>query len=105
MSPSVAAGLVLALGSAAALNWGFFTQHGAASSLPPLSVRRPLHSLGLLFSNRWLAGLSPGCRLGVACRRPDAGSAYRAGGVGRGNGPLALLVERTTGVTLAARVD
>src|SRR5205823_5576383 len=31
-----AAGLLLALGSAAALNWGFVTQHGAAASLPPL---------------------------------------------------------------------
>ena len=38
MSPSVGGGLALALGSAAALNWGFLTQHGAASALPPLSA-------------------------------------------------------------------
>lgn len=61
MSASLGAGLALALGSAAALNWGFFTQHGAASGLPPLSVRRPVHSLRLLFSSlRWVAGFAVG---------------------------------------------
>ena len=49
MSASVGAGLALALGSAAALNWSYVTQHGAASALPPLSLRRPLRSLALLF--------------------------------------------------------
>ena len=57
MSLKVAAGLVLALGSAGALNWAYFTQHGAASSLPPLDLRHPLRSLALLFRHkRWLAG-------------------------------------------------
>jgi len=56
-----AAGLALALASAVALNWGFFAQHGAAGSLPPLSPRRPLHSLRLLAgSPRWLAGFLVG---------------------------------------------
>jgi len=106
MSPSVAVGLVLALGSAAALNWGFFTQHGAASSLPPLSVRRPLHSLGLLFSNlRWLAGFVAGLAgwalyvVALMLAPLSLVQAVSAGGIGL----LALLVERTTGVTLSRR--
>jgi hypothetical protein len=61
MSPSLALGLVLALASAAALNWGYLAQHGEAAALPALSVRRPLVSLRQLFSNcRWLAGFSLG---------------------------------------------
>jgi len=41
-------GVLLAVVSACALNWGFFVQHGVAASLPPLSVRRPLRSLRAL---------------------------------------------------------
>ena len=54
-------GLVLALASACALNWSYFVQHGAAASLPPLSLRRPWRSLTALFGNRrWLAGFWTG---------------------------------------------
>ena len=61
MSLKLGAGLALALGSAAALNWSYFAQHGAATALPPLALRRPLRSLGLLFrSRRWLAGFTIG---------------------------------------------
>lgn len=61
MSGAVTAGLLLALGSTAALNWGFFNQHRAAEAIPPLSVRRPLASLRLLAaSRRWLAGFLVG---------------------------------------------
>src|SRR6185503_672876 len=57
----IAGGLVLALASAAALNWGYFAQHGAASGLPPLSVRRPVRSLAPLFGNRrWVVGFFTG---------------------------------------------
>jgi hypothetical protein len=57
MSPKLGAGLVLALASAGALNWSYYAQHGAAAALPPLSLRRPLRSLELLFRNRrWLVG-------------------------------------------------
>jgi hypothetical protein len=57
----IAVGLVLALASAGALNWGYYAQHGAAASLPPLSLRRPLRSLAALFGNRrWLAGFFTG---------------------------------------------
>jgi S-formylglutathione hydrolase FrmB len=58
---SIAGGLVLALASAAALNWGYYAQHGAAAALPPLSVRHPLRSLAALFGNRrWLVGFWTG---------------------------------------------
>lgn len=58
---TVAAGLVLALVSAFALNWGWLVQHGAARVLPPLTVRRPLHSLRILFSDRsWVIGFVVG---------------------------------------------
>ena len=106
MSGPVAAGLVLALGSAGALNWGFFVQHGAASALPPLSVRRPIHSLGLLFSNlRWLVGFVVGLGgwalyVGALALAPlSLVQAVSAGGIGL----LALLVERTRGTTLSRR--
>ena len=53
----VAAGLLLALGSTAALSGGYFMQQRAASGLPPLSVRRPLGSLAALFRNvPWTVG-------------------------------------------------
>jgi S-formylglutathione hydrolase FrmB len=58
---SIAGGLVLALASAAALNWGYYAQHGAVAALPPLSVRKPLRSLAALFGNRrWLVGFWTG---------------------------------------------
>lgn len=55
------AGLLLALVSAGALNWGYFLQHGAASALPPLTLRHPLRSLRSLFANRrWQLGFWTG---------------------------------------------
>jgi Putative esterase len=61
VSWTLAGGLVLALASAVALNWGYYVQHGAAASLPPLALRRPLRSLALLFGNRrWLVGFWTG---------------------------------------------
>ena len=61
MTWRLAGGLVLALGSALALNWSYFVQHGAAASLPPLRLRRPLRSLAALFGNRrWLVGFWTG---------------------------------------------
>jgi hypothetical protein len=61
MNATVGLGLLLALGSAAALNWGYFAQHGAANDVPPLSLRRPFRSLRSLFANRrWLLGFFAG---------------------------------------------
>src|SRR5213595_2964462 len=100
------AGLLLALGSAAALNWGFLTQHGAAAALPPLALRRPVHSLRLLFgSRRWLAGFVVGLggwALYVGALRLAPLSLVQAASAG-GIGLLAVLVERTTDVRLARR--
>jgi hypothetical protein len=58
---SVALGLALALVSAFALNWGWLVQHGAARELPKLTLRRPLHSLRILFADRsWVIGFVVG---------------------------------------------
>jgi hypothetical protein len=58
---SLAGGLLLALVAAAALNIGFFVQHGAANTLTALSLRRPLQSVRLLVTNRqWLVGYAAG---------------------------------------------
>jgi hypothetical protein len=58
---TIGAGLVLALLSAFALNWGWLEQHGATQELPALSGRTPVRSLRLLFGNRtWLVGFVVG---------------------------------------------
>lgn len=95
MTQALAFGLLLALASAAALNWAFFVQHGAAEALPPLSLRRPLRSLGTLFRCRtWLRGFLTGIGgwalyVGALALAPlSLVQAASAGGVGL----LALLV-------------
>jgi hypothetical protein len=61
VSGGVALGLGLSLASAAALSVGFVVQHGAVASLPTLTLRRPLWSLGRLFGQRrWLFGFGLG---------------------------------------------
>jgi hypothetical protein len=106
VTDTLTGGLLLALGSAAALNWGFLRQHRAASSLPPLTVRRPIRSLHALFSNPgWLLGFGVGLTgwalyvtaLGLAPL--SLVQAVSAGGIGL----LALLVERTTDTRLSHR--
>jgi len=58
---TLAAGLVLALLAALALNVGFFVQHGAANTMVTLSVRHPLASARLLVTNRqWMLGYGAG---------------------------------------------
>ena len=106
MSGAEAGGLCLALASAACLNWGFFQQHGSASRLPTLSVRRPLASLKLLFANpRWLVGFAVGLAgwalyvLALRLAPLSLVQAVSAGGIGL----LALLVERTTDTRLGRR--
>lgn len=57
MIEQIGLGLLITLISGLALNWGYLREHDAASALPPLSVRRPLHTAGLLLaSRRWLTG-------------------------------------------------
>jgi hypothetical protein len=107
VTPELAAGLVLALLSAAALNWGFFAQHGAASRLPALALRRPVRSLRLLFgARRWLAGFVAGIAgwglyvLALAFAPLSLVQAASAGGIGL----LALLVARGGRLTGRERV-
>lgn len=97
MTAALAGGLLLALASAAALNWGYFVQHGVASALPPLTLRRPLASLRLLFGNlRWLVGFFVGIGgwvLYVAALALAPLSLVQAASAG-GIGLLALLASR-----------
>jgi len=95
-----AAGLLLALGSTAALSCGFYLQHTASGTVPALTLQHPLWSLSALFTSwKWLAGFVIGLSgwafyiiaLGLA---PLAlVQATSAGGVGL----LALLVKRGGG--------
>lgn len=51
--------LGLAVASTTLTNLAYLREHDAAAALPCLSMRRPLHSAGLLLSNRsWLAGFA-----------------------------------------------
>ncbi|MGP0030543.1 MAG: hypothetical protein ACLPVF_08550 [Acidimicrobiales bacterium] len=60
-SVSLAAGLLLALVAAGALNVGFYVQHGATHTMHVLSPRRPVRSVRLLIGNRqWLLGYAAG---------------------------------------------
>ena len=107
MTSSIAASLVLAAASAAALNWGFFVQHRAASEdMPRLTLRRPIASLIALFSNvRWLVGFLVGIggwALYIVALRLGPLSLVQAVSAG-GVGVLALLVSRITRVSLHRR--
>ena len=106
MDGRVAIGLGLALAASVALNWGFFAQHRAASEMPPLSLRRPLHSLKLLFTDRgWLSGYVVGIGgwgLYVAALAWAPLSLVQATAAG-GIGVLALLVRWVGGKPLLPR--
>jgi hypothetical protein len=106
VTPSLAGGLLLALASAAALNWGYFVQHGVAAALPPLSLRRPVASLRLLFGNlRWVTGFVVGIGgwvLYVAALALAPLSLVQAASAG-GIGLLALLVSRHAELTRRER--
>ncbi len=57
VSLNVTFGLVLAAISATLTNLAYSREHDAAAALPALSMRRPLHSLGLLLADRsWMIG-------------------------------------------------
>src|SRR5262245_45541894 len=104
MDTQVAVALTLA--SACALNWGYMREHGAASKLPPLSIRRPLRSVRLLLASRgWLGGffwetLGFGLYVAALALAPLAlVQAVAAGGIGI----LALLVARVSDSRLTRR--
>lgn len=107
MSGSLAGGLALAVASTAALNYGFFVQHRAASAdMPALSLRRPLASLRALFTNpRWFLGFVVGIGgwgLYIAALRIAPLSLVQAVSAG-GVGLLALLVSRVAHTPLRDR--
>jgi hypothetical protein len=53
----IAIGLALAVSSTTLTNLAYSREHDAAAALPTLSMRRPLHSLHLLLSDRsWMVG-------------------------------------------------
>jgi hypothetical protein len=57
MSPSLLAGLVLALGSTIALDLAFLLQQSAAAKAPTLSLRAPVRAArALLGARRWVVG-------------------------------------------------
>jgi hypothetical protein len=59
MSAPTALALALALVSTTLTNLAYLREHDAAAGLPVLSMRRPLHSLGLLLADRsWLLGFA-----------------------------------------------
>jgi hypothetical protein len=102
----IAVALLLALASAAALNWSYLVQHGEAAAMPALSLRRPLGSLLTLFSNRrWVVGFVTGIGgwvlyvAALALAPLSLVQAVAAGGIGL----LALFVWRLTGVELLRR--
>ena len=59
LSGALLAGLLLAFASAVVINLAYLREHEAASGMPALSVRHPLHSAGLLLGDRrWLLGFA-----------------------------------------------
>ena len=106
MNGRIELGLGLALVASVALNWGFFAQHRAASEMPPLSLRLPLHSLRLLFTDQgWLSGYVIGLGgwgLYVAALAWAPLSLVQATAAG-GIGVLALLVRWKVGKPLPPR--
>ncbi len=59
MSVRTAIAIALAIASTTLTNIAYLREHDAAARLPCLSMRRPLHSLGLLLANRsWLLGFA-----------------------------------------------
>ena len=103
---SLVVGLILALVTAAAFNWSWVAQHSITSQLPPLTVRHPWRSLGLLFGHRrwrfaFVVGICGWVLYIVALRLAPLSlvQAVSAGGLGL----LAVLAQRAEGVPLPRR--
>jgi hypothetical protein len=103
---SLALGLILALVTAAAFNWSWVAQHSITSRLPPLTIRQPWRSLGLLFGHRrwrfaFLIGIGGWVLYIVALRLAPLSlvQAVSAGGLAL----LAVLAQRAEGAPLPRR--
>jgi hypothetical protein len=101
----IALALTMTVLSACCLDLGYLLQHGVASKLPALSLRRPVASLRSLLGNlRWLAGIgveAVGWLLYVGALALAPLSLVQATAAG-GIGILAIMVSRFTGVPLTA---
>jgi len=98
--------ILLTFVSALAINWAWIREHDAASGLPPLSVRRPRHSLTLLLTSRgWVTGFAAEsggflCYVGAVTLAPLAlVQSLSAGGIAI----LAFLSSRIARVRLTRR--
>jgi hypothetical protein len=103
---SLVVGLLLALATAAAFNWSWVAQHTITSQMPRLQIRRPLWSLGLLFSHRrWLTAFLVGLLgwafyiLALRLAPLSLVQAVSAGGIGL----LAVFAQRASGRPLPRR--
>lgn len=106
MDVGIAVGIVLATASTTLTNVAYSREHDAAAALPVLSMRRPLHSLRLLLTNRsWLIGFAMestgfACYAGALAVAPLAlVQSIGAGGIG----VLAFASSRLSGRRLERR--
>jgi hypothetical protein len=102
----LALALLLAVVSAAGLNYGFFVQHEATAAGAVLTIKQPLRSARALFTNlRWLAGFVAGFGgwllyiWALALATLSIVQAASAGGIGI----LAVLVRRAQKAPLTRR--
>jgi hypothetical protein len=106
VSARTAIAIALEIASTTLVNIAYLREHDAAASLPCLSMRRPLHSLQLLLSDRsWLIGFAIETT-GFACYTAALALASLAlvQSVGAGGiGILAYLSSRATGRRLGTR--
>jgi hypothetical protein len=106
MNVGVAIGLGLAAASTTLTNLAYSREHDAAAALPTLSMRRPLHSLHLLLSDRsWMVGFgmeSGGFALYAAALALAPLALVQSIGAG-GIGVLAYVSARVSGRRLDAR--
>jgi hypothetical protein len=106
MNAGVAIGLGLAAASTTLTNLAYSREHDAAAALPTLSMRRPLHSLHLLLSDRsWMVGFgmeSGGFALYAAALALAPLALVQSIGAG-GIGVLAYVSARVSGRRLDAR--
>jgi hypothetical protein len=106
MSVRTAIALALEIASTALTNLAYVREHDAAADLPYLSIRRPLHSLQLLLSDRsWLLGFvmeTGGFALYAAALALASLALVQSIGAG-GIGVLAYISARATGRRLGSR--
>jgi len=99
VSISTAVAIVLAALSTTITSLAYLREHDAAAALPVLSMRRPLHSLRLLLSDRsWLVGFALGpAWLGLVATAAALAAAFLNAAFGYCLGcEMYLLVRRVT---------